>query len=461
MRCLVLRHRFRLLSRVAVAALVTGFAAGCSSDFSRFDAGLQAGNVNQAAAPNPYPGVDQTVTASVGNNAGPVPMQNVNANLGEPDHQGYDPNLAQANGQAYQQSYGPPYANGQGQAYAQANNGGIQRTELPKMDEQRSARAAQDQVRTGSVAAKQSAGVQEKQKGWSRTGGTTITLREGETLYNLSRRYGVPVKSIMQANDIANADHVRVGQQIIIPSYTYGEGVGVSAPDNDARTQRASAARGEQLAAGKTPVPEQQAVRKVRTVSVEKTGKTVDSIDDGKIERRQEIAADRSGQGIDPIVTGGAAGKSAAGKDDSVEGKLDAKSNENAPEGSGIGVFRWPVRGRIVSNFGDATASGKNDGIDISVPEGTAVKAVENGVVVYAGNELQGLGNLVLVQHSDGWVSAYAHNRDIEVKRGDKVRRGEILARSGRSGNADTPKLHFELRRYSKPVDPVRFLDGA
>ncbi len=144
-----------------------------------------------------------------------------------------------------------------------------------------------------------------------------------------------------------------------------------------------------------------------------------------------------------------------------VELAIEAKSNEAAPERSGFGVFRWPVHGRIISNFGDAVASGKNDGIDISVPEGTAVKAVENGVVVYAGNELQGLGNLVLVQHADGWVSAYAHNRDIEVKRGDEVRRGEILARSGRTGNADTPKLHFELRRHSKPVDPVRYLDGA
>jgi murein DD-endopeptidase MepM/ murein hydrolase activator NlpD len=159
-------------------------------------------------------------------------------------------------------------------------------------------------------------------------------------------------------------------------------------------------------------------------------------------------------EGVDPIVTGGADGKSA--------GRIGEGGREGAaPQASGISVFRWPVRGRIVSNFGDALVTGKNDGIDISVPEGTAVKAVENGVVVYSGSELEGLGNLVLIQHANGWVSAYAHNRDIDVKRGDQVLRGQVVARSGKSGNAETPKLHFELRRYSKPVDPVRYLDGA
>jgi len=460
MRSLVLRHRFRLLSRVAAAGLFAGFAAGCSSDFSRFDAGLQPNNVgNNAVAQNPYPGVDQTVTGSVGQNGGPVPAADVSTNQGEPDHQGYNPNLAQAapNG------FGQPNQQVQGQAFAsaQAGNGGIQRSELPKM-EQRSAVIAQDSLKTGSVGAKQiAASGQQSQKGWSPNGGTTITLRDGETLYNLSRRYGVPVKSIMQANNIANADHVRIGQQIVIPSYTYGDGVGVSAPDNDPNTQRASSARGN-LVAGKAPLPEQQSARQVRTVRIEKTEKTALANDKQPPARRQDIAAaDLDDKGVDPMITGGASNKSSTINQDNVEDTLRAKVNEGTPERTGIGVFRWPVRGRIISNFGDQIASGKNDGIDISVPEGTAVKAVENGVVVYAGNELQGLGNLVLVQHADGWVSAYAHNREIEVKRGDKVRRGEILARSGRSGNADTPKLHFELRRYSKPVDPVRHLDGA
>jgi murein DD-endopeptidase MepM/ murein hydrolase activator NlpD len=89
------------------------------------------------------------------------------------------------------------------------------------------------------------------------------------------------------------------------------------------------------------------------------------------------------------------------------------------------------------------------------------VKATENGVVVYAGNELEGLGNLVLVRHADGWVSAYAHNKEIDVKRGEEVRRGQTIARSGRTGSTDMPKLHFELRKNSTPVDPLKHLGGA
>ena len=118
--------------------------------------------------------------------------------------------------------------------------------------------------------------------------------------------------------------------------------------------------------------------------------------------------------------------------------------------------FRWPARGRVIQGF----ASGGNDGINIALPEGTQVKAAEAGVVAYAGSELKGYGNLVLIRHPNGFVTAYAHNGDISVKRGDQVTRGQTIARSGQSGNVGSPQLHFELRKGSQPVDPTSYLAG-
>jgi len=118
--------------------------------------------------------------------------------------------------------------------------------------------------------------------------------------------------------------------------------------------------------------------------------------------------------------------------------------------------FRWPARGRIIQGF----SSGGNDGINIAVPEGTPVKAAEGGTVAYAGSELKGYGNLVLIRHPNGFVTAYAHNGAIDVKRGDTVKRGQTIAKSGQSGNVGSPQLHFELRKGSTPVDPTNYLAG-
>jgi len=118
--------------------------------------------------------------------------------------------------------------------------------------------------------------------------------------------------------------------------------------------------------------------------------------------------------------------------------------------------FRWPARGRIIQGF----KSGGNDGINISVPEGTSVRAAENGTVAYAGSELKGYGNLVLIRHPNGFVTAYANNGELNVKRGEVVKRGQVIAKSGQSGNVSSPQLHFELRKGSTPVDPTSYLAG-
>ena len=119
--------------------------------------------------------------------------------------------------------------------------------------------------------------------------------------------------------------------------------------------------------------------------------------------------------------------------------------------------FRWPARGRVIAGFG---ANGGNEGINISVPEGTPVKAAESGTVTYSGSEVKGYGNLVLIKHDNGYVSAYAHNGELSVKRGEKVKRGQVIAKAGQTGNVTSPQLHFEIRKGSTPVDPMPFLGG-
>jgi murein DD-endopeptidase MepM/ murein hydrolase activator NlpD len=142
--------------------------------------------------------------------------------------------------------------------------------------------------------------------------------------------------------------------------------------------------------------------------------------------------------------------------------EVSAETPVKASEATGaLPTFRWPVRGKVITSYGAKTNGKANDGINLAVPEGTPVKAAEDGVVAYSGNELKGYGNLVLVRHSNGYVTAYAHASELLVKRGDPIKRGQIIAKSGQSGEVGSPQLHFEIRKGSSPVDPLQFLNGA
>ena len=142
-------------------------------------------------------------------------------------------------------------------------------------------------------------------------------------------------------------------------------------------------------------------------------------------------------------------------------GPASAVNQPADPPSANGTTFRWPVRGRIISGFGPTANGERNDGINLAVPEGTSVKAAEAGTVIYAGNELAGYGNLILIRHADGWVSAYAHNEEIDVKRGDNVQRGQIIAKAGATGSVSSPQLHFELRKGAKPVNPMDYLSST
>jgi murein DD-endopeptidase MepM/ murein hydrolase activator NlpD len=143
------------------------------------------------------------------------------------------------------------------------------------------------------------------------------------------------------------------------------------------------------------------------------------------------------------------------------EARAEAAASAAPPQNHGGGHFPWPMRGRVLASYGVAADGTHNDGINIAAPRGTSIEAVEAGIVAYAGNELRGYGNLVLVKHGNGWISAYAHCDELLVKKGDPVYRGKVIAKVGATGGVSEPQLHFELRQGKRPVDPRGYLGAA
>jgi murein DD-endopeptidase MepM/ murein hydrolase activator NlpD len=315
-------------------------------------------------------------------------------------------------------------------------------------------------------------------------GGTPITVGPGDTLETISRRYDVPVAAIMEANSISHPGGVRPGQHLVIPRRR-GPATALAAPPT--RVASSSAAM-----PSPTPVgPPRSALSQGASVHVVAPGETLHSIARhyGKsalvLAKANNIAPDsvvRVGERI--TIPGGASAAAApapaavpasarneptvAAVESPHSARLAAPVAPDAAESGaktespgGAAGFRWPVRGRVIAGFGPKPNGIQNDGINLAVPEGTPVKAADDGVVAYAGNELKGYGNLVLVRHSNGFVTAYAHASEIMVKRGDAVKRGQVIAKSGQTGSVASPQLHFEIRKGATPVDPSQYLNGA
>jgi len=131
---------------------------------------------------------------------------------------------------------------------------------------------------------------------------------------------------------------------------------------------------------------------------------------------------------------------------------------ERTEPAAGAPRFDWPVRGDVISSFGRNSSGGRNDGINIRVNEGTDVRAAAAGQVVYAGSELDGYGQLVLIRHANGYVTAYAHNSRLLVRESDQVERGQVIAQAGSTGTVDSPQVHFEIRRGVSPENPMNHL---
>ena len=307
---------------------------------------------------------------------------------------------------------------------------------------------------------------------WTWNGGAPVTVGYGETVESIARKHGVPVTALMQTNGIREPGQIRPGQRLVIPRY-------VSTSPKSAPTYAAQPKAGGSVhvvKAGDTLM----SISRGTGVTVAALAKTnhIDSSKKLSVGDRLTIpqgghqvaaAQPSAAPKVAEIRTAPAEKKikvaSAAPAQTVHVAKEEPQTTETvvkAAEPSGaMPSFRWPARGRVIAGFGSKPNGTQNDGINLAVPEGTPIKAADDGVVAYAGNELKGYGNLVLIRHSNGYVSAYAHARELLVKRGDTIRRGQVIAHAGQTGNVTSPQLHFEIRKGSTPVDPTQFLGGA
>jgi murein DD-endopeptidase MepM/ murein hydrolase activator NlpD len=239
-------------------------------------------------------------------------------------------------------------------------------------------------------------------------------VNRGDTLMSIARRNHVPVAELAKANNLDQSAKLSLGMKLTVPGSKSAAAAPVAQPVAAAPAQPAApvAAPATKMAAAGGP-PQSARLASATTNVVEEK----------------------------PAV--------------------EAASVKSSEATGALPTFRWPVRGKVITSYGAKTNGKSNDGINLAVPEGTPVKAAEDGVVAYSGNELKGYGNLVLVRHSNGYVTAYAHASELLVKRGDTIKRGQIIAKSGQSGEVGSPQLHFEIRKGSSPVDPLQFLNGA
>jgi murein DD-endopeptidase MepM/ murein hydrolase activator NlpD len=261
--------------------------------------------------------------------------------------------------------------------------------------------------------------------------GGVHTVASGETLYSLGRKYGVSPFAIAEANDLDRDKQLSLGQQVRIPG--------------------GKIAKAKPIAERVEPVEQvADAEPVVKPVPSKKKKAPLSLAED-------EQVADEGTTDAEPAI-GEAPKKKIVAE---AKPKLKEPVMAEAPVSpSGLNL-RWPLKGKVISGFGNKPGGLKNEGINISVPEGTSIRAADGGVVAYAGNELKGYGNLVLIRHPGGYVTAYAHAKELLVKRGDKIDRGAVIGKAGQTGSVSSPQLHFEVRKGATALDPMRYMSSA
>ena len=306
----------------------------------------------------------------------------------------------------------------------------------------------------------------------------TVVVQRGDTLYSISRAHGVEVGDLIAINNIQPSNEIKAGQTLVLPGHATPTRI-ASAPQPTVSPASAPIVQ--------TTVPGTHRVMKGQTLySISRAyGHTPDTVashngiaDPSELKVGQSIQIPARGQVRTASYTPQTV-KQPVKVETAREPEPQIKSTEvptpapsekanrepvkkNAPiPKMTSSKFRWPVKGRVISEYGTQPKGTRNDGINIAVPEGTSVKAAENGVVAYAGNELKGYGNLILIRHADNWVTAYAHNKELFVRRGDTVKRGQIVAKAGKTGSVKTPQLHFEIRKGAQAVDPLKYLSSS
>lgn len=276
----------------------------------------------------------------------------------------------------------------------------------------------------------------------SRTVPGGYTVRRGDTVYRIATANGVPMRRLIEVNRLAPPYTLLVGQVLVIP-------------DRPTHTVR----RGETV----------YRIAKIHNVDMSALVRVNDIREPYVIHIGQVLQLPGTTEpALDPPPPAQTAAApqetQATAQPPQQQAAVPAAPPPKAaaiptpPPRQGRGLD-WPVRGKVVVPFGSVAKGMRNDGINISAKLGTSVRAAEAGVVAYAGNELKGFGNMLLLKHSGGLITTYAHADEIKVQRGATVKRGQIIASVGQTGSVSTPQLHFEVREGSKAVDPMKFLN--
>ncbi|HSR55324.1 MAG TPA: LysM peptidoglycan-binding domain-containing M23 family metallopeptidase [Alphaproteobacteria bacterium] len=311
-------------------------------------------------------------------------------------------------------------------------------------------------------------------------------MRRGDTLYAISRRHGLPLRALIAANGLKPPFRLAAGQKLRIPEtryYVVGEGDTVYKLSrqfkvkpahiikaNRIRTQDHMLYPGQKLLIPSTrqkPVAHTN-IKVARAITPDKPDSTTPAIKAHAMAvPSPSLKAPAITKRRNPEAKPKAASKAKAKvQRASIPAPPPPPKRKAAPKKRAalpprVGGFVWPVKGKLLSSYGKKGNGLYNDGINIEAKNGTPVRAVESGIVAYAGNELKGYGNLLLIRHDGGWISAYAHNGEILVSKGDVVRRGQTVAKVGQSGAVDKPQLHFELRRGPRAVNPLDHLKNT
>lgn len=278
----------------------------------------------------------------------------------------------------------------------------------------------------------------------------SVIVQKGDTLYSLSRKYEVPLRSIIEENNLSAPYTLNVGQNLRLPvrqTHTVVKGDTLYNISKKYNVDITSLSRLNDL-------------EEPYTLNIGQTLALPDTLS-GNISTAGSVSSEKSSEYLNKKNTKSSGSKTlskAATKSVATNKKIAKSKPQKTVSVYRKSKFIWPVNGSVVSNFGVVGKGRKNDGINIQAAIGTNVKAADKGIVAYAGNELKGFGNLVLIKHADGYITAYAHNDKLYVKKGQKVLRGEKIATVGKTGSVKTPQLHFEVRAGKKAVNPRAYL---
>ncbi|MDF1720774.1 MAG: peptidoglycan DD-metalloendopeptidase family protein [Minwuia sp.] len=298
--------------------------------------------------------------------------------------------------------------------------------------------------------------------------GATVQVRSGDTAYAIARRTGVPVGDLIRVNGLRAPYTLAIGQRLRVPDlrlHRVQRGESLTSVSELYGVGRFDVARLNDLAEPYRLFPDQilkipgSGNRRSAPTQVARTGggQEVMPLPPPRPADRVARADTTSQPATRPSTRPATQTRPTAGPKPE---NRPITARPSSPPAVGAGGKVWPVAGRVVSRFGVKQGGLHNDGINIAAARGTPVRSMDGGTVVYAGNELKGFGNLILIRHAGGLTTAYAHLDRIGVDRGDKVSRGQVIATVGTTGGVDPAQLHFEIRKGRRAIDPIRTLGG-